>query len=59
MTQTTSNKTISALRELFARFGIPEQLASENGPQFVSDEFESFLSQNGVKHIRSSPYHPA
>ena len=55
MTQTTSNKTISALRELFARFGIHEQLVSENGPQFVSDEFESFLSRNGVKHIRSSP----
>ncbi len=59
MSITTSTHTISALREKFARFGIPEQLASNNGPQFVSEEFHSFLAANGVKHLRSAPYHPA
>lgn len=37
----------------------PDQLVSDNGPQFISEEFGLFLKQNGVKHIKSSPYHPA
>ena len=59
MTSTTTARTISVLREMFARFGLPKQLVSDNGPQFTSDEFEQFLEGNGVNHIRSSPYHPS
>ena len=32
---------------------------SDNGPQFVSAEFEKFMKENGVKHFRSAPYHPS
>ncbi|XP_020908437.1 uncharacterized protein K02A2.6 [Exaiptasia diaphana] len=59
MKSTTSSKTIEVLRNLFARFGIPEQLVSDNGPQFVSDEFQTFMKSNGIRHITSAPYHPA
>lgn len=59
MKSTTSSKTIEVLRNLFARFGIPEQIVSDNGPQFVSTEFERFTKSNGIKHITSAPYHPA
>ena len=59
MTTTTSAKTISALREMFAHLGIPRQLVSDNGPQFASEEFAQFMRANGVKHIRCAPYHPA
>ncbi|CAB4018994.1 Transposon Tf2-9 poly, partial [Paramuricea clavata] len=59
MKSTTAAKTIEVLRNLFARFGIPEQIVSDNGPQFVSEEFRSFMKSNGVKHITSAPYHPA
>ena len=51
---TTALKTAEALRAVFARNGVPEQLASDNGPQF-----QLFLKNNGVKHITSAPYHPA
>ena len=44
---------------MFARWGIPEQLVSDNGPQFMSEEFGAFLASNGVKHIRIAPYHPS
>ena len=59
MSSTTAVRTISVLREIFSRLGIPEQLVSDNGPQFLSDEFKQFMTANGIKHIRSSPYHPA
>ena len=56
-TQTT--RTIEVLRGIFASYGLPEQLVSDNGPQFVSEEFRRFTREYGIKHIRSAPYHPA
>ena len=56
---TTTTKTITALREIFSRNGIPRQIVSDNGPQFMSGEFSQFMSANGIEHIRSSPYHQA
>ena len=51
--------TTEALRTLFGRYGLPKQLISDNGSQFISSEFVHFLRSNGVKHIRSAPYHPS
>lgn len=59
LTSTTAARTIAALREMFSRYGLPKQLVSDNGPQFTSQEFACFMARNGVKHIRTSPYHPA
>ena len=59
MTSTSTEKTIAVLRNLFASYGLPEQLVSDNGPQFTSAEFNDFMKGNGIKHIRTAPYHPA
>ena len=59
MTSTSAGRTVEELRELFARFGLPLQVVTDNGPQFTSAEFANFLSVNGVRHIRTAPYHPA
>ena len=56
---TTSSSTIEVLRDLFARFGIPEQIVTDNGAQFVSEEFQAFVRSNGIRHLTSAPYHPA
>ena len=56
---TSSSSTIEVLRDLFARFGIPKQLVSDNSAQFVSEEFQAFIRSNGIRHITSATYHPA
>ena len=59
MKEATAGATIQRLRAMFARFGIPESLVSDNGPCFIRKEFKDFLRKNGVMHITSAPYHPA
>ena len=59
ITLTTSELTIQALRGLFAVHGLPDQVVSDNGPQFVSKEFQQFMKENGIKHTRCAPYHPS
>lgn len=55
---TTSNNTIEKLRTWFASAGIPEELVSDNGPQFTSVEFKDFVKHDGIKHTLVAPYHP-
>ena len=50
MSFVTTGRTIRALRELYARFGIPHQLVSDNGLQFVSEVLKQFMLINGIKH---------
>ena len=59
MKSTTASATVQVTRETFARFGLPEQVVTDNGPQFASAEFAGFLRANGIQHIRVAPYHPA
>ena len=59
MSTTTTEKTLDALRNLFAAYGIPQQLVSDSGPQFTSEEFQECIAANGIRHILSVHYHPA
>lgn len=59
MSSTSTTKTLEKLRGAFSAYGLPEVLVSDNGPQFTSAEFADFMNANGVKHIRTPPYHAA
>ena len=59
MGSTSSAKTIEVMQQFFKKYGLPEQIVSDNGPQFRSSKFAEFLSHLGVKHYRSAVYHPA
>ena len=59
MKSTTSQATIDTLRRVFATHGLPQTIVSDNGTAFTSVEFAEFLSRNGIKHVRSAPFHPA
>jgi len=56
MTSTTTERIIDELRLIFAAHGLPEQLVSDNGPQFTSEQFARFTRQNGITHILVPPY---
>ena len=55
----SSEKTVELLRDVFARYGLPEHLHSDNGSQFTSEVFRNFMKANNIRHTFSAPYHPA
>ncbi|CAK1583678.1 unnamed protein product [Parnassius mnemosyne] len=57
--RTNATSIVKVLRSIFARFGLPLELVSDQGPPFTSIEFKSFLKNNGIQQRFSPAYHPA
>ena len=57
-TSLMSDITIKCLRSSFSRFGLPVSLVSDNGPCFISTEFNDFVRMNGIHHIKTAVYKP-
>ena len=55
----TSQATIDKLQLVFATHGLPEVIVSDNWSYFTTEEFSTFVRNNGIKHLTSAPYHPA
>ena len=55
LTSTTSAAIIASLKPTFSRFGIPEIVTSDNGPQFTSQLFADFAKTYGFRSVTSSP----
>lgn len=55
----TTENTIDTLEKIFATFGYPTILTSDNGPQFTNYKFQDFLRKHSILHRRSAPYNPA
>ena len=55
----TTQSTVEKLRLIFATHGLPEMLVSDNGSVFTSADFQEFMSRNSIRHVLTSPYHPA
>ena len=34
------------------------RIISDNGPQFIANDFKSFIRMSGMTHVRTSPYYP-
>ncbi|CAM1304217.1 Uncharacterised protein r2_g1413 [Pycnogonum litorale] len=46
-----------ALLDIFLRVGIPHEIVSDRGSQFVSDMMKEFMRLLSLKHIKTTPYH--
>ena len=59
------NKTLTSegtaqllLENLYKRFGLPDKIISDRGPQFASKAFIELLKLLGIKSALSTAYHP-
>ena len=57
LTAATSTIMIEHLHSIFATHGLPRMFVTDNGTQFTTAEFKSFMKNNGNRHITSSQYH--
>ena len=62
---TPCNKTITAeetanllLHNLYRRFGLPDKIISDRGPQFAAKSFRELLKLLGITSSLSTAYHP-
>jgi putative transposase len=62
----TTENTIKVLKKGFAEYGIPDEILTDHGTQFVAaksreiakHKFKEFLKENGVRHILARINHP-
>ena len=55
LTNTKTATVILKLKNHFARYGCPDRVSSDNGPQFVAEDFLTFANDWGFEHRTSSP----
>ena len=49
---------ILKLKSLISQYGPPRRLSTDNGPPFSSETFATFMQQQHIEHITSSPHYP-
>jgi hypothetical protein len=58
MSSLNSKQVIDLMKSQIARYGIPDELITDNGPQFASAEFARFMEDYEIKHTTTSPRYP-
>ena len=55
---TKTDKVVEFLDTIFCRFGYPQALRTDNGPQFISGEFRLYLETHGIHWVSTTPLWP-
>ncbi|XP_071490828.1 uncharacterized protein [Diadema antillarum] len=54
----TAKSVLDALLTFFTRYGLPKEIQSDQGSNFMSRVFQELMYQLGIQQIKSSAYHP-
>jgi hypothetical protein len=57
-TSITSAKAVELIKEIMYRFGMPNNIITNNGTQFTAREFKGFCADSGIKINYASVAHP-
>ncbi|XP_019189192.1 PREDICTED: uncharacterized protein K02A2.6-like [Ipomoea nil] len=58
-TRTNDSKVVlKFLKDIFARFGAPRAIISDEGTHFCNKLFAGLLKKYGITHKVATPYHP-
>ena len=58
LASTSANAVITATKSVFSRYGVPELLITDNGPQYMCATFRKFAEEYNFTHTTSSPHFP-
>ena len=54
----TTSSVLAEMDRIFADFGTPSLMVSDNGPQYGSAECRAYCKAKGIRHVTSSPEYP-
>ena len=54
----TAKTVVEAMIRFFTTFGLPKEVQTDQGTNFMSGVFNQALKDLEIKHVVSSPYHP-
>lgn len=55
---TSFNQLQPILQKIFAIFGIPKSIKTDNGPPFNGNDFKNYLESLNIRHVKVTPYWP-
>lgn len=55
---TSASAVILLIKEIIRNHGVPHEIMTDNGSEFLSRELKDYLKNNSIKHSKTSPYHP-
>ena len=58
LTSMTAHHIVDHIKQIFAKYGWPDTLVSDNGPCYTSEIFKGLMEEYQVNHITSSPHYP-
>lgn len=54
----SAKSVLDCLLKFFTQVGLPREIQSDQGSNFMSGVFQAVMRELGVKHFKSSTYHP-
>jgi transposase InsO family protein len=57
LSSATAESTAECILQIIGRYGLPEEILSDNGPQFTAKMIQTMMTVMDINHIFSASYH--